>query len=129
MDNEHSFRYTYSAEQREEIQTIRSKYLPKEESKIDQLRKLHNSASQKAKTWSISIGIIGTLILGSGMSLILTNLGAILGLSGAFPLGVLAGLLGLLLVAFAYPIYNRVLKKERERISPEILRLSEELLK
>ena len=43
--------------------------------------------------------------------------------------GVPVGLTGLVLVALAYPVYNRVLKKERERIAPEILRLSEELLK
>jgi len=129
MDNEHSFHYTYSAQQQEEILSIRNKYLPKEENKMDQLRKLHYSATRKAQACSISVGVIGALILGSGMSLIMTDLGAMLDLSGAFPLGITVGLLGLILVALAYPIYNRVLKKERERISPEILRLSEELLK
>lgn len=128
MDNNQSFEYTYSAHQRQEIEHIRQKYLPKEEDKMDQLRKLHYSASQKAQAWSIAIGVIGALILGAGMSLIMTDLGLLLG-GLAIGVGILVGLFGIVLVALAYPVYNSVLKKERARIAPEILRLTEELLK
>ena len=128
MESNPSFEYTYSAEQQREVEAIRKKYLPKEEDKMAQLRKLHHSATQKAQAASIAIGVIGTLILGTGMSLCMTELGASLG-QMAMVFGILAGLVGLVLVALAYPVYNRVLKKERERIAPEILRLSEELLK
>ena len=76
----------------------------------------------------IVIVIIGALILGTGMSLCLTNLGAALG-SLAMVVGIAVGLVGMVLVALAYPLYNRVLKKQREKIAPEILRLSDELLK
>ena len=128
MENNHSFEYTYSAQQQKEVEAIRKKYLPKEENKMDQLRKLHYSATQKAQTASIVIGVIGALVLGTGMSLCMTDLGAALG-HLAMVLGIVISLLGLILVALAYPLHNRVLKKERERIAPEILRLSEELLK
>ena len=126
--NEHSFSYTYSAQQQKEIQDIRKKYLPKEEDKMEQLRRLHNSASQKAQTAAIVIGTVGALVLGTGMSLCMTDLGAAMG-HLAMVLGVLLGLIGLVLVALAYPVYNKVLKKEREKIAPEILRLTDELLK
>ena len=116
MEN-NSFEYTYSAQQQQEVEAIRKKYIPKEEDKMSQLRKLHESATKKAQALSIIIGTIGALILGT----VLGNL--------AMLIGIPVGLLGLLLVAMAYPVYNRVLKKERERIAPEILRLSEELLK
>jgi len=129
MDNNQSFQYTYSAQQQEEILAIRSKYLPKPEDPMEQLRSLHHSATRKANVWSITIGIIGTLVFGTGMSLILTDLGAILGLAHAFGFGVLVGLAGLILVAMAYPVFNRVLQKERERIAPEILKLTDTLLK
>jgi hypothetical protein len=76
----------------------------------------------------IIIGIVGTLILGTGMSLCMTDLGAMLG-NIAMVLGVVVGFLGLILVALAYPAYNWVLKIQREKIAPEILRLSDELLK
>ena len=128
MENNHSFEYTYSAPQQKEVEAIRKKYLPKEEDKMEQLRKLHYSATQKAQAASIAIGVIGALILGTGMSLCMTELGAALEYF-AMVIGVLAGLIGLVMVALAYPLFNYVLKKERKRIAPEILRLSEELLK
>ena len=128
MENEQSFQYTYSAQRQKEIEAIRKKYLPKEEDKMDQLRKLHHSATRKAQAVSIAIGVIGALVLGAGMSLCMTELGLLLG-GMAMAIGILAGLAGLFMVALAYPVYNRVLKKERERIAPEILRLTDELLK
>ena len=128
MENNHSFEYTYSAQQQKEVEAIRKKYLPKEEDKMEQLRKLHYSATQKAQAASIAIGVIGALILGTGMSLCMTELGAALE-HFAMVIGVLAGLIGLVMVALAYPLFNYVLKKERKRIAPEILRLSDELLK
>ncbi len=128
MENKEGFSYTYSAAQQQEIENIRKKYLPKEEDKMEQLRKLHNSANQKAQALSIAIGVIGALILGTGMSLFMTELGAALG-NFAMILGIVIGIVGMILVALAYPAYNSVLKKERQRIAPEILRLSDELLK
>ena len=128
MDNNQSFEYTYSAERQQEIEAIRKKYLPKEEDKMEQLRRLHYSATQKAQAASIAIGVLGVLILGTGMSLCMTELGAALGY-WAMVIGILAGIGGLVMVALAYPLYNAVLRKERQRIAPEILRLSEELLK
>ena len=128
MEKNQSFEYTYSAQQRQEVEAIRKKYLPKEEDKMEQLRRLHYSATQKAQAASIAIGVLGTLILGTGMSLCMTDLGAALG-HLAMVIGILVGVLGLVMVALAYPLYNTVLRKERQRIAPEILRLSEELLK
>lgn len=127
MDNP-SFEYTYSAAQQQEVEHIRQKYLPKEENKMEKLRKLHHSATEKAQTASIAIGVIGALILGTGMSLCMTDIGSLLG-SLAMVIGIIIGLAGIVLVSLAYPVYNRVLKRERERIAPEVLRLTDELLK
>ena len=127
MEN-HSFEYTYSAQRQQEVEEIRKAYLPKEEDKMEQLRKLHSVPTQKAQSASIAVGVIGALILGTGMSLCMTELGAVLG-NLAMVVGVITGLAGIFLIALAYPIYNRTLKKERERIAPEILRMTDELLK
>lgn len=124
MDNNHFFEYTYSAQQQKEVEAIRRKYLPKEEDKMAKLRKLHYSATQKAQAASIATGVTGALILGTGMSLCMTELGDL-----AMTIGILVGVPGLILVALAYPSYRVFLRKERQRIAPEILRLSEELLK
>lgn len=128
MENNQSFEYTYSAERQQEVENIRKKYLPREEDKMEQLRRLHHSATHKAQAASIAIGVIGTLILGTGMSLCMTDLGAKLGHLGMI-LGVLIGIAGMVMVGMGYPVYNRVLQKERQRIAPEILRLTDELLK
>ena len=128
MENKEGFNFTYSAAQQQEVEDIRKKYLPKEEDKMQQLRKLHAIPTQKAQAWAIAVGIIGALVMGTGMSLAMTDIGAALG-SLAMVIGIAVGLVGMVLVALAYPLYNRVLKKQREKIAPEILRLSDELLK
>lgn len=128
MEHNGNFSYTYSAQQQKEVEAIRNKYLPKEEDKMAQLRKLHAIPTQKAQTVSLAVGIIGTLVLGTGMSLCMTDLSGFLGGTAMF-LGIPVGIAGMVLVALAYPLYNRILKAERQKIAPEILRLSDELLK
>ena len=127
--NQETFTYTYSAQQQEEVQNIRKKYLPPEEDKMERLRKLHHSATQKAQVWALVLGVVGALIMGTGMSLVMTDIGAAVGLNNALIPGIVIGIIGMIPVALAYPTYNRVLKKERQRIAPEILRLSDELMK
>ena len=98
---------------------------------MEQLRKLHAIPGQKAQATALAVGVPGALIMGTGMSLVMTELGAFLGANGEMTMlmGIAIGLVGLVLVALAYPIYNWVLKKQRERIAPEILRLADELLR
>ena len=121
MDN--SFEYTYSAPQHEEIRRIREKYLPKEEDKLEQLRRLDESAHRKGTVVSLAVGILSALLLGIGMSCCMVW-GGIL-----FIPGIIVGLIGIGGVAAAYPLYARITEQERRRIAPEILRLTEELLK
>lgn len=128
MDNtEGTFQYTYSAKERSEVEDIRRKYLPAQEDKMERLRKLDRSASQKAQAWAIGLGTVGALVMGTGMSLVMTELGSRVPFS--MPVGIGVGLLGMVLVALAYPLYNSILKRERQRIAPEILRLTDELMK
>ena len=124
-----SFNYTYSAKQQEEIKAIRKKYEAPEENKMEQLRRLDASATQKATTRSMTVGIIGALIMGLGMSIIMTDIGAVFGSFLSMLVGIVIGIVGIVLVCLAYPTYHRTLKAERERIAPEVLRLSDELMK
>ena len=95
---------------------------------MEQLRKLDRQVTQKAQAWAIALGVVGALILGTGMSIAMTDLTGFLGGTAMF-IGIPVGLIGIVLVALAYPVYNRILKKERQRIAPEILRLTDELMK
>ena len=126
MENKEGFSFTYSANQQKEVEAIRKKYLPQEADKMEQLRSLHAIPTQKAQAASLAVGILGTLIMGTGMSLCLTKIGAALG-NLAMLLGILVGVAGMVLMALAFPLYNRVLKKQREKIAPQILHLSDEL--
>lgn len=127
MENKDTFKMTYSAQQQEEIQAIREKYIPKEADKMEQLRTLDAGATSKATRRSILVGVLGTLILGIGMSLVMTDFGILLG-NAAYPAGIAVGVAGIVILALAYPLYHRILKKEREKIAPEILKLTEELM-
>ncbi len=134
MENNETFKLTYSAKEQDEIKAIRKKYVAPEETedKMERLRRLDAGVTGKANTVSLVVGIIGALILGFGMSLIMTvELGAFWGMteSVAVTVGIIVGIVGIVLVSLAYPLYNRILKKEREKIAPEILRLTDELMK
>lgn len=133
MENKETFNYTYSAKEQDEIKAIRKKYAAPEETedKMVQLRRLDASVTQKAQAVSLVFGVIGALILGFGMSLAMTNLGEILGSyrGMAMLFGIIIGIVGIVLVSLAYPLYNRIVKKEREKIAPEIIRLTDELMK
>ncbi|MGM9653119.1 MAG: hypothetical protein ACI3XP_05730 [Eubacteriales bacterium] len=125
MENQpkEKFSYTYSAKEQEEIQRIRKKYAAAEEDKMEQLRRLDAGVTEKATVVSIITGVIGALILGGGMCCTMVWQGM------WFIPGILLGLIGMAVAALAYPIYQRVLKKEREKIAPEVLRLTDELMK
>ena len=131
MGNNEGFNYTYSAKEQEEIKAIRKKYAASEETedKMTQLRRLDASVYSKASTAALAVGIVGALIMGIGMSLVMTDIGAVLGTVLAMIIGISIGVVGIVLVCLAYPIYNRTLKKEREKIAPEILRLTDELMR
>ncbi|MBE6614491.1 MAG: DUF2244 domain-containing protein [Ruminococcaceae bacterium] len=122
-ENGSTFNYTYSAKEQEELKRIRQKYAPQEEDKMEMLRRLDRSVTERGTVISILLGVMGTLIMGLGMSLAMVWQGV------WFIPGILIGLAGIGILAAAYPVYNRVTRKERERIAPEILRLTDELMK
>ncbi len=127
------FSYTYSAKEQAEIKSIREKYTaPTEaEDKMARLRKLDASVTQTAQMVALVCGVIGTLILGLGMSLCMTELGEILGSHRdlALVIGITVGVIGGILASLAYPIYSAIVKSKRKRLAPEIIRLTDELMK
>ena len=131
QDNQ-TFEYTYCAKEREEIKAIRQKYAAQEqpEDKLAAIRRLDAQVTKKATAVSLVLGILGALIMGSGMSLTMTDIGELLGLNAtlAMLVGIGVGVAGMVLAGVAYPVYNRIVKTQREKIAPQILRLTDELL-
>ena len=121
--SEKTFQYSYSSKQQDEVESIKRKYMPKQEDKLEQLRKLDKSAETPGTVVGLMLGIIGTLVMGTGMSCVMVWADSL------FVVGIVVGLLGIVMIALAYPAYRIVTKKQREKIAPMILALSEELLK
>ena len=121
MAQKEVFEYTYSAPLQSEVQKIREKYLPKEVTKLDQLRALDAGVTRRGTAVSLIHGVLYALVLGLGMSCCMVWAGKLF-----FP-GILTGCVGLAGVAATYPIYSRIVRQDREKIAPEILRLTEEL--
>ena len=137
MDNKDQekggFTYTYSAKEQAELKRIRDKYTAptEDEDKMARLRRLDASVTNTAQAVALAFGVIGTLILGFGMSLIMTDLAEILGFGEtmAVVVGISVGVVGGILASFAYPIYNAIVKAKRKKLAPEIIRLTDELMK
>lgn len=124
MEGKETFEYTYSAQEQEEVRKIREKYLPPEEraTKMEQLRKLDAGVTRKGAVVSITVGTIFTLIMGIGICCCMVWTDQLM-----IP-GIIIGLIGMIGAALAYPLYKRIVRKERERIAPQILKLTEELM-
>lgn len=117
------FNYTYSASQQAEIKSIREKYMPptKTEDKMEQLRKLDQSATKPGTIASVLTGTISTLVLGIGMCCTMVWEGLMLP-------GIIIGITGIIGIAAAYPLYIHITKRQRKKVAPEIIKLSDELM-
>ena len=121
--NKEPFEYTYSAKQQAEIEQIRRKYMPKEADKMELLRKLDRDVTKPGTIWSITIGMIGCLLFGIGMGCVMVWADSF------FVWGIVIGMIGMIAVAMAYPVYAKITEKQKEKLSPQILALTEELSK
>ena len=118
------FNYTYSASQQAEIKSIREKYMPptEEEDKMERLRSLDRSVTKTGTAVSIIVGVISTLVFGVGMSCTMVWEGLMIP-------GIIIGIVGIIGIVLAYPLYIHITKKQREKVTPEIMRLTDELMK
>lgn len=122
MKQKDGFRYTYSASQQKEVEYIRQKYVSAKqaEDKMELLRRLDRGVTNKATSVSLAVGVVGTLILGLGMSCAMVW--------DLFVPGILIGVAGIVPVALAHPVYKKVLEREKAKIAPKILQLTDELM-
>lgn len=122
MEN-NTFSYNYSAVRNKEVESIRNKYIPREKSKLERLKKLDLRVQMAGTIESLCFGIVGALVFGIGMCFFLDVF------AGAAWLTALLMVLGAVIMLPAYPIYRRIARKTKAELTPEILRLSEEIMK
>lgn len=118
-----TFNYSYSAEKNTEVEKIRSKYTPREENDFEKLRRLDRRVESAGIVESLCLGIIGALVFGIGMCFFLDVF------TGGALITALLMIAGTLMMLPAYPMCKRISKKTREELTPEILALSEKIMK
>lgn len=122
LNSKGEFSYSYSSKEQKQLEKIREKYISKEEkeSVYDVVRKVDESVTSMGTIAGLVIGIVFALIFGTGLSMILVW-------EEFFVIGIVIGVFGLIGMCFAYPAYMYVTKKQREKVAPEIIRLTEEI--
>lgn len=121
MNSNATFQYHYSAPENQEVLAIRNKYLPREESKLEELKRLDHSVQSAGVAQALCVGILGCLVFGLGLCLAMKVIG------NAMIPGIVLGLLGMAVMLFAYPLYRKIFLREKEKHTPRILELAAEL--
>lgn len=110
------------------VQKIRSQYTEKESTKLDELKALDKKVKKPANVFAYVFGSISAVIMGAGMSLVMTDLGETLGMGDAMVPGVIVGVIGLILVLINYPMYKKFLEKRKEKYAERIIESSNKLM-
>lgn len=110
------------------VQKIRTKYTEKEHTDLDELKKLDNRVKRPADIFAYAFGIVGAVVMGSGMSLIMTDIGETLGIADTMAAGVTVGIIGMLMAIIDYPIYKIILNFRRRKYADKIISLSNKII-
>ena len=124
-----TFNYKYSAKENEEIQEIRKKYLPKSESKLDEVKRLDAKVQRPVNTFAYVFGSASAIVMGCGMSLVMTDIGQKIGMESTMMPGIVIGVIGMLLAIVNYPMYKKLLASRKKKYAEQILKLSETIMK
>ena len=107
------------------VQKIRTQYTEKQDSALDTLKELDRYVKRPAEVFAYIFGSVSAIIMGSGMSLVMTDIAKTLGITNAMPIGIVIGVVGMLMAIVNYPIYKRMLAARRERYADQIIALND----
>ena len=109
-------------------QKIRMQYMEKAPSELDALRELDAKVRRPANVFAYTFGSVSTIIMGAGMSLVMTDIGAVIGITNALVPGIVVGVVGLGMTLLTYPIYKGILNSRKKKYGSEILKLSDNIM-
>ena len=109
-------------------QKIRSQYTGKAPTELDELRTLDRKVRRPANVFAYIFGCISALIMGAGMSLVMTDIGAIIGMASPLIPGITVGVVGMIMALINYPIYKGILGSRKKKYGAEILNLSDKIM-
>ena len=111
------------------VQKIRTQYTEKEHSQLDELKTLDSKVKKPANVFAYVFGAVSAVIMGAGMSLVMTDIGAQLGMTETMVPGIIIGVVGLILAILNYPLYKRILSSRKQKYAGKIIALSDKLMK
>ena len=107
---------------------IRTQYVEKQSTELDTLRELDEKVKRPANVFAYTFGSISAIVMGAGMSLVMTDIGVTLGIASAMVPGIAIGVVGMAMALINYPIYKGILDSRKKKYSQEILALSEKIM-
>ncbi len=111
------------------VQKIRTQYTEKENTQLDELKKLDRTVRRPAEIFAYVFGSISALVMGSGMSLVMTDIGSTVGIQNSMTTGIAVGIVGMLMAIVNYPVYKKILTGRRQKYAGKIVALSDEIMK
>lgn len=111
------------------VQKIRTQYTEKENTQLDVLKKLDAKVKKPANVFAYVFGSLSAIIMGSGMSFVMTDIGETIGIADAMIPGVVIGIIGMFMAIINYPVYKKFLASRRNKYSNEIISLSDKIMK
>ncbi|MBQ7821234.1 MAG: dihydropteridine reductase [Clostridia bacterium] len=111
------------------VQKIRTQYTEKEHTQLDALKELDTRVKKPANIFAYVFGSISAIVMGSGMSLVMTDIGTMLGVENAMIPGIAVGIIGLLMAIVNYPLYKNILASRKKKYAKEIIELSDNIMK
>ena len=111
------------------VEKIRSQYMEAEHTDLDALKALDAKVKKPATVFGYTCGSIGAVVMGAGMSLVMTDIGTMLGMTETLLPGIVVGIAGLAMVLITYPVYKKILNSRKKKYAPQIMELSERIMK
>ncbi len=110
------------------VQKIRTQYTEKQHTELDELKELDTKVKKPANAFAYTYGSVGAIVMGAGMSLVLTEIGEIIGLASTMVPGIAIGVVGMGMALSTYPIYKKILNNRKKKYAAEIRKLSEKII-
>ncbi len=110
------------------VQKIRTQYTEKQATELDELRQLDAEVKRPANVFAYTFGGIAALVMGSGMSLVMTDIGSTIGVSDPMIPGIVIGVIGMIMAIANYPIYKGILASRKEKYKSKIIALSDKIM-
>jgi uncharacterized Tic20 family protein len=111
------------------VQKIRTQYTEKQHTELDELKALDAKVKKPANTFAYIYGSVSAIVMGAGMSLVMTDIGAAIGLTTTMVPGITIGVVGMGMALSTYPIYKNMLNARKKKYAPEIMKLSDKIMK